>query len=438
MRSRGYAVTYAGESCGCNKENYFLNGICKEDLEGMSCCTSNKDVRSRNLYALSSGVKSAIAGMDLAYIAVDVLKSFFGEDFVRENNEYFSIANNAITSHVFESGNASFDVDSSVVYIADDVATVYNIGDTPVFFFQKGEMKKVSGKVPETVEVQKSSYDDYGILRVKNIEKATAKCLGVLDDSQEIVPYVSESIPLKGESFFVICSESLLEAVGEKIIKNILANKSIKECDKAVSIVNSAVEKNPEGNYTAVVVAVSRGMAVAQAELKSFYRWLAVTVACSLFCLFGEGFVLGIGNAVKSIQSFVDRYTMGEDDDIEVPIYVPKEEPEEEKTESGKEPATEEAETSGTQQPESNNASQAVQGSRAPVIYPSAPAVNAATPQRVDTSAPQKTTPPAETPSSSVVDDSALEQSGTNANPGGNGESQSETTLDSQLPFDPN
>lgn len=329
MKSIGYAVTYAGESRDYNKENYFLNGICKEDLETLSCCTMNKDVRSRNMYAVSSAVNSSVAGVDLAYIAVDVLKGFFGADFKNENSEYFGIANNAITSHVFESGNSKFDVDSSIVYLDKNVATVYNIGDAPVFFFENGKLEKLSGQVPSSVEVQKSSYDDYGNLKVRTVEKPTAKHLGVMDDSREVVPFVSRSISLKNNCAFVLCSEAVDKTVGSDEIKKIMADKSIKEADKAIRIVNRAVEIDPEGNYTVVIVAVTKGMPIAQAELKSFYRWSAIAVACIFFCMFGTNIAMGVGNFVKSVQSFFDYYAIGEKDEADAPLYVPEEKSEE-------------------------------------------------------------------------------------------------------------
>ncbi len=360
MKSRGYAVTYAGESQDYNKENYFLNGICKEDLESLSCCTMNKDVRSRNMYAVSSAVNSSVAGVDLAYIAVDVLKGFFGSDFKIDNNEYFNIANNAITSHVFESGNSKFDVDSSIVYLDKNVATVYNIGDAPVFFFENGKLERLSGQVPSSIEVQKTFYDDYGNLKIRMVEKPTAKHLGVMDDSREVVPFVSRSISLKNNCAFVLCSEALADTVGQDVIKKILADKNIKEADKAVQIVNRAVEIDPEGNYTIVVVEVTKGIPIALAELKSLYRWSAIAVACLFFCMFGTNIATGVGNFIKSVQSVFDYYSIGEKDEADAPLYVPEKNADEQQSDAKAEeqtPVQNETtpETQAEQQPANNS-----------------------------------------------------------------------------------
>ena len=171
MRYKSYVATYSGNDKNVNNDNYLMNGIHREDLKQLNCCEENQDFRRRNLYAVSSGINCDEAGDELSLVAVELLRPFFGADFKKAYGDYFSMSNGAMNSRIFEKKHGRFEVGTSVLFIENDVATVFNIGDLPVYFFENGSMKKISGKAPETVRIEKNSIDDEGELQTEVIEK---------------------------------------------------------------------------------------------------------------------------------------------------------------------------------------------------------------------------------------------------------------------------
>ncbi len=325
MRYKGYVVTYTGELLKVNKENYFLNGICREELEQADIYEVNKEFGRRNLYAVSSGAKCDEAGDELSLLVVDIMKGFFGSDFANEYQSYFSMANSAIYSHIFEKTDEHFEVDTSVLYIQNDIATVYNIGDMPVFYFETGKLKKISGDSPQTVEIEKDIQNKKGEVHTQVLKKDNIPYLGFFDEEYENVPYESQNIKLNKNAFFVLCSKAVSDVVGEKNIEAVLADKSIKDKDKAARIMDIAIEKKPDANYTVQVVQADKGIPITETEARSVFAWVAVALFCVAVCFSSSYIVKAITGIVDSSKAFFESLINKEvepDGDL---IWIPKE-----------------------------------------------------------------------------------------------------------------
>ncbi len=391
MRYKGYAVTYVGEKFFDNKENFFLNGICREEYDAPNSCVRNKNFKSRNIYALSAADKSDEAEGPLSYIAMDVLKSYHGGDFDKEYQDYFHTANTAITSHVLDKKDSYFEVDISVLSINHDVATVYNMGDIPVLYYEAGsrEMVNLSGKAPEFVEVEKNYLNKKNEVQTDILTKQNLSRIGILNSDCEIVPYKSVSKKLRKKTYFVMCSKAVLESLGETKIREILDDNNIKKKDKAIHIMSKAVENNPDGKYTVQVVVATPGLSVPEAELKSLGNWAVIAALCMVLCINGDYIVDGIYKAIDACKSFVQSFT---GDDEQKPVddlrWTPKEnsdDKQDENSEGGT--VTEENESSETQT-ESQETVQEESVSQEPTPAP-APTPTPAPAQSSGTSAPR-------------------------------------------------
>ena len=193
MRYKSYAVTYAGEKLEVNKENFFLNGMYREKFDDHNFFASNKDFRRRNLYAISSAVKSDAAAEDLTFLAVDILKEFSGDNFNERCGDYFEYANSAIGSYVLERENEHFEVDTTVLHIQSDVATVFNMGDVQAFYFEKNKIRRMSGEAPQIVGIEKTGFDEDGVFQTEIIEKKNIPYMGCLSENCVAEPFISES-----------------------------------------------------------------------------------------------------------------------------------------------------------------------------------------------------------------------------------------------------
>ncbi len=338
MRYKAYVATYAGESQEVNKDNYFLNGICREDVQELTCVAQNKNFRSRNLYALASGTKNAVKGEEAAYLSLDVLKGFYGADFTKESRTYFEFANSAVKSLIFERKQNEFEVDVSVIYIGNDVATVYNMGDAHAFYFKKGLLQKLTGEVPKYVEEEKRFLDNKGVWQSVLEKKDTIPYIGFGGEG-EAVPYTSAPIKLKGNGFLVICSKSVMDILNENEIIDVLKNKNIKAKDKAEKIIELAIQKEPDGNYTTEIIETKSGISVGSDDTTSLVKWLAVVATCVVFSVSFTFIADNMGTLISDIKTFVSE-NITRREKIDSPVWIPKiveKEPEKETVEKKEE-----------------------------------------------------------------------------------------------------
>lgn len=325
MRYKGYVVSYADEQLKVNKENFFVNGKCRENLEQLDVFQVNKSFGRRNFYAVTSGVKCDEAGDELSQVAVDVLKGFYGSDFADESRSYFGMANSAITGQVFDKRDKHFEVDISLLYIENDFATVYNFGDMPVFYYDNNNLKKLTGTSPDTVKIEKNVYDNRGTAHLQLLEKHNIPYIGFSSEECESVSYISEKIKLKHKGFFVLCSKAVLDVVGEKTIEDILADEKIKTGNKAVQIVDSAVKKFPEGNYTVLVVNVDKGIPVTDEDAKSAGIWSIIALLCAVLYFTSPYVLRAVSMFAESAKSVIEHYFRDDAEPEETLIWTPRE-----------------------------------------------------------------------------------------------------------------
>ncbi len=372
MRYKGYVVSYADEQLKVNKENFFVNGKCRENLDQLDVFQMNKNFGRRNFYAVTSGVKCDESGDELSQVAVDVLKGFYGSDFADESRSYFGMANSAITGQVFEKRDKHFEVDISLLYIENDIATVYNFGDMPVFYYDNNKLKNLTGTSPQSVKIEKNVYDNRGTAHLQLLDKQNIPYIGFSGEECESVSYISESIKLKHKGFFVLCSKAVLDVVGEKTIEEILADSKIKSRNKAVQIVDSAVKKCPVGNYTVLVVHVDNGIPVTDEDAKSVSVWAIIALLCAALYFTSPYILRAVSVVAKSTKSFIEHYFSDDAEPEEDLIWTPREDETEkldETTEHIEEDAEQEEETP-TAEPDKTHTSEASNVRRPAISQP--------------------------------------------------------------------
>lgn len=340
MRYKSYVATYAGNPEKLNRENYYLNGVFGDNFDADITVAENSEFGRRNLYGLVSGIKSGDLGAELAYMIAGLMHEYFGEDFDAEHGSFFEFANSAINSRIFEAPDDMVDMDVSAVYIRDNRVKVFNMGDVPVFLIQKDGMRKLTGDIPEKIEIPKVYFDENGEIATEVIVKKTVPRLGVFDENCETVPHVSEFIKLDKKSYFVICSKALSDLLGEDKISEIILDKNVSDKNKATFMIDVATKENPQGNFMVEVIVATPGLAIGHKDSVNLARWVGVALICGTLWLTGPAIAEGISNLVDITKNFIGNYIPEKELEQKGPRWVPwqKDEPEkeEENTESDK------------------------------------------------------------------------------------------------------
>lgn len=330
MRYKGYVATYSGNQEKLNKENYYLNGVFGDNFDAEITAAENREFGRRNLYGVISGIKSGVLGAEFSYMIAGLMHEYFGEDFDAEHGSFFEFANSAINSRVFEAPDDTIDMDVSAVYIKDNQAKVFNMGDVPVFLIQKDGMRKLTGNIPESVEIPKTYLDENGEIATEVTVKKTVPRLGVFDENRETVPHVSEFIRMKKKSYFVICSKAVSDILGEDRISEIISDKKVSDKDKARYMVDAAAKENSQGDFTVEIIVATPGPLIGYKDSVSLVRWVGVALICGTLWLTGPAIAEGISALVDSTKTLIGNYLPEKDTEVKGPRWVPwqKEEPE--------------------------------------------------------------------------------------------------------------
>ncbi len=319
MKFESFAVTSNGDSNGINQENYFLNGFCKEEISAEEAYDSNISFGKRDIFAVSDGSKSAASGEEAAFLSVNMLRDFLGTDFRYTNESYFVTANNEVAGKIFENGGKEERVDMAVLYINRRRATVYNMGESSVFFFNGEKIRKISGIVPETVETEESVVDEFGNMIIETVEKDTAKLLGADPEMYAVSPHISDEIKITGKSAFLLCTKRITENISQETITEILKNKRANIDEKVSEIMGRAQKDGAQPNATVMLIKAKKGLDFSWFSSKGFI----VAILLLIVLLIG---ITSYDAIYNGLRSFVYEYVWDDKlvENVEVDPWVPQ------------------------------------------------------------------------------------------------------------------
>ncbi len=345
MKFIGFAATYSPEDNEItNKHNFFMNGILKDDVSESSYEEVCDISQNRNLYALADASKSLGKGENAAFLCMDMMSNLLGADFDTEQGEYFYSANDVVKGRSFQENGLDMAVDMGVLYISGGWAKAYNVGDVSIFYCNKGKLNKISGEMPELVEVEEVLKEDKEVKIEKKL-KRNIPHIGYFSEDFGLVPYVSPKIKIENTGAFVMATKSVTALVSEDDILSVLNDKNIADEDKTSAIISLAVEKNPDGNYTIELIKAKEPKRIA--GIRADLIALAIVLVLGTAGIFVFPYIQSAGNSVgQAFTEFIMKFMYGSKDDksdVTVEPWVPMVDKEDEK-EDEKEPETNEAE----------------------------------------------------------------------------------------------
>ncbi len=298
MKYMGYVVTYAPQN-GMNLHNYLLNGISNEEIYEPACAEMNGNVSRRSIFALFDGSESEAHGEIAAWIGTDMLREYAGKDFSAIHDDYFFLANNVLKGRTFEEDGKRVCATMGAFYIDGGKATAYNLGNVKAYIYHGKKLKLVSGEMPETVEVEELVENEDMEVSVERVAKKTAPWMGFMSDEYMIEPYVSKTLKVHNGDLLFLSSGSLFDVLDENDVLEVLNDTKVTSSEKAKMLIDLAVERDPDGNFSAMLVEADSGPKFIGIRLKT----LVLTLTSAL-CIFGA--VYGILANFGSFQKFSD------------------------------------------------------------------------------------------------------------------------------------
>lgn len=149
----------------------------------------------------------------------------------------------ARNKHIVQMGTTA-----SVVIFKEDKAIVTNLGDSPIFLFRDGQMRRIFK--PHTNEE---------LLKANNIHRkpALTQFLGLDHDGMLLEPYYYEFEVLAGD-LILVASDGLTDMLTDMDIRNIVNNSSLSVEERMNNLLNQTLEKGAVDNTTIILSEVSK------------------------------------------------------------------------------------------------------------------------------------------------------------------------------------
>ncbi len=203
-----------------NEDNFWCNGdYLPADNNGTKeYLTGNNSEDKKSVFAVFDGMGGEEFGEEASLIAAEVTKrmhhnvankdacSNIKKEIVLSINE----ANTLICDKIKENGKKRIGATYASLVISDDIAQIYNVGDSRVYLLRGNQLRRIS-------------MDDTTAQRLVNIgmiteEKAKThpdrhrltQHLGIFNHEMIIEPHISECIKVLDGDKFLLCSDGLM------------------------------------------------------------------------------------------------------------------------------------------------------------------------------------------------------------------------------------
>lgn len=256
MRVESSVITHVGLVRRSNEDNYYVNGKYKSAGSGAAEGYADSVQRKSYVYAVCDGMGGESFGELASMIAVKTLSVYQETDLRQKVFEYVKRANMYICKEMENFNGARIGTTLALLYIHDNRATAFNIGDSRVYLLRKGDLFLLTEDHTEAqrmVELGLISDDEAEVHPAKN--KLTQH-LGIFPDEMIIEPYISQEIKLKKNDVFLICSDGLTDMIDADELREILSMENCSTTDIAKELAATAQAYGGRDNTTAVVISI--------------------------------------------------------------------------------------------------------------------------------------------------------------------------------------
>lgn len=245
-------ITDVGKIRTNNEDNFFICGTYKRTPDELRY-RKNDFIYNGGIFAVSDGMGGEEFGEQASLIAVEELNNFKEKNFNDYHKKYFDIVNSKICDLKLENNGVKSGATIALIYIKDEKAICYNIGDSRVYLSRDKKLIQLSEDHTQVAQMVRMGMISEEDTRLHTNRHILTQHLGISKDELLISPYISEPIDIKKGDVFLICSDGLTDMLRNDDIKNILSSKISSE-KMAETLVNTALDIGGKDNITVGVI----------------------------------------------------------------------------------------------------------------------------------------------------------------------------------------
>ncbi|MBE7038159.1 MAG: serine/threonine-protein phosphatase [Ruminococcaceae bacterium] len=247
------AMSDAGKIRDNNEDNFYVNGKYKSDTHLNYYSYKDDKKRKFYLYAVCDGMGGESYGELASLISVKALDNYYNKDFNLNINDYINFANDIICDEIRKNNGTGIGTTFAALYINNDKAYIYNIGDTRVYLFRNNTLTQLSKD-----HTQAQSLVDMGIIKPEdmNLHKGKHKLtqhLGIFNDEIILQPNIVDEFDILPDDTFILCSDGITDMLSDTEICDTIKFFTYPE-EIVQNLLRKANEKGGKDNSTVIVV----------------------------------------------------------------------------------------------------------------------------------------------------------------------------------------
>ena len=258
MLLRAAVVSHVGLVRKNNEDNFNLCGAYRENIAE----TETRMILEKNdrmaVFAVCDGMGGEEAGEIASLIAVKCFHGAVQDDILEEAEKDMNEANLNVASERKRRGAGRIGCTAAVIYIDDGAAIACNVGDSRVYLFRRGDLRRLT-----TDHSQAQFLVDAGVLSEEEAEHDRRKHIltqhiGMYQEEMMLSPTYSNFFLLEPGDRILLCSDGLTDMLsGNEITEHLSRNENT--ADTVKNLVDSALKAGGRDNVTVMVVDITKG-----------------------------------------------------------------------------------------------------------------------------------------------------------------------------------
>lgn len=251
MKIQAAAVTNVGRVRRNNEDNYFVCGSYKESTETNNCeysCTAGSD---ECLFGVCDGMGGIQYGELASLTAVETMAEY-AADFDERYVACVTAANERICREITELGASRIGTTFAGLYIKNNVAHAYNIGDSRIYFLRAGQLSQLSVDHTQAQMLFRQGFITAQEAKTHRDRHVLTQHLGIFPEEMVIETHCAEPLELAAGDMFLLCSDGLTDMLEDDEICAILSQSGSPE-QKAHALTDAALDHGGKDNVTVVL-----------------------------------------------------------------------------------------------------------------------------------------------------------------------------------------
>lgn len=273
----GAVVSHEGKLRAGNEDNYFLNGLFRDDIGKNRSQEIFKGGGKQFVFSVCDGMGGEEYGEIASLCSVRAMDIFLKEKWSNQTiDEFIKLAGKNMKKQLGEQETRQSATTVTVLFLEKSMAYVANLGDSRIYLFRDGKLRQLSKD-----HTQAQLLVENGLLKEDEARNHRDGHILTRYLGMDLEPVASDfyclDLPLQCSDIFLLCSDGLTDMVADEEMKRCLEKWKEGEAERlAGELCSLALSAGGADNITCLVVKIN------QLEEKR-------TLLCRALGFFGKG-----------------------------------------------------------------------------------------------------------------------------------------------------